>query len=141
MIATDLLGNTGDRGHHFEVEKLDHRQTLKKFKPELVICSWMSMQVDLTEDFRRTKQVQEYILIGEVEYGVSGKPQETWGLNTEGSEAQYVREGFQRIDLERLSLWQIARSDTPYVRFHSQTTVFRRAGKQEANTRQKPDEL
>lgn len=123
-MATDLAGNFGDFSKHFPVEKLDHEQTLLHHRPDIVICSWMSMKVDLTSAFRASRSLTEYILIGEVDYGVSGTARETWGL--QDPEPLYSREGFQRITLEKLSLLQLARSDSPYVRFHSQTTVFRR---------------
>ena len=126
LVATDLAGNIGDFARMFPVEGQDHKQTLRKWRPQLVICSWMTMQVDLTHSLRTSKYVQEYVLIGEIDYGVSGKALETWGLGGKGQKPLYTKEGFQRIALENLSLLQLARSDSPYVQFHSQTTVFRR---------------
>ena len=35
-------------------------------------------------------------------------------------------DGFERVDLDRLSLLQVCRTDSPRVRFHCKTTVFRR---------------
>ena len=122
-----MAGNIGDFSRHFPVERLDHRQALKQLRPQLVVCSWMSLNLDLSETFRKAKFVHEYVLIGEVDYGVSGKPWETWGVGGQrGAEPSYSQQGFDRIPLADLSLLQIARSDTPHVRFHSQTTVFRR---------------
>jgi len=132
-VATDLAGNIGDFSKRFPVERLDHKQALKQHRPQLVLCSWMSMGVDLTETFRKAKFVTEYVLIGEVDYGVSGKPWETWGL---GGEPLYYQQGFNRTTLSELNLLQIARSDTPHVRFHSQTTVFQRTNIAKTRTMQ-----
>jgi len=125
LIATDLEGNVGDFSNQFPVVKLDSPQSIKTYRPTIILCSWMSMQLDLTSDFRKSKHVKEYILIGEVDYGVSGTYKETWGLPSK-EKAPYEKDGFKRIVLEKLSMFQIGRSDHPFVRFHSQTTVFRR---------------
>jgi hypothetical protein len=46
------------------VEDLDYREALLKYKPDIVISSWMPFQ-DWTGAMRSTPSVQEYILIGE----------------------------------------------------------------------------
>ena len=109
----------------FPVEKLDHKMTLKKYNPEIVIVSWMSKDLDMTPDFRAKQGVQEYILIGEVDYGACGSLA-TWGANSKAP-PQWEVDGFERWDLEDLSTLQVARTDNPYVKFHSKTVSFRRA--------------
>jgi len=110
--------------NRFSVERLDYKVSLKKYNPEIVIVSWMSKDLDMTPDFRAKQGVQEYILIGEVDYGACGSL-ETWGANIQGA-PRWEEEGFGRLDLEDLSALQIARTDSPYVRFHSKTVSFRR---------------
>ncbi|AGL01302.1 hypothetical protein [Desulfoscipio gibsoniae] len=46
-------------------ENMDYRAALKKYSPQLVICSWMPEGCDWTSDFRATSSVDAYILIGE----------------------------------------------------------------------------
>lgn len=107
------------------VEKLELTEALKKYSPHFVIFSWMPLDEDYTPAFRRTVSVLEYILIGEVD-GAVGKP-DTWNSEI------YEREGFERIDLDYLSKWQICRTDAPGLLHHSHTVSFRRV------TRYNPD--
>jgi len=80
LLASDLRGSTGDAAEEFEVEKLDYKVALKKHNPGIVIVSWMSKDLDMTPDFRSKQGLHEYILIGEVDYGASGTPGGTWGM-------------------------------------------------------------
>jgi hypothetical protein len=66
---------------HFPVEILDYKEALEKYKPDVVICSWMPYEEDWTADFRATDSLKEYILIGEKDGGCCGHPWETWGAN------------------------------------------------------------
>ena len=95
--------------------------------------------MDLTQDFKETDSVQEYVLIGETDFGVSGHPSRTWGMGVdESTEVQT----FERVELDGLSVFQIGRSDTPLIRFHSRTISFRRAPAQAHSTdRDYHDEL
>lgn len=68
---------------HFPVEILDYKEALKKYKPDIVISSWMPVYEDWTKDFRNCQSVKEYILIGETDGGCCGHPWETWGVNPE----------------------------------------------------------
>lgn len=115
----------------FPVEKIDFVESVDKYKPLVVLTSWMPQGIDFTWKFRQSRLVMEYILIGETDWGVCGHLWETWGIKEtndgmEKSEAPYKRDGFSRYDLERLSLLQIARSDGPHIRFHGSTISFRR---------------
>lgn len=125
LVATDMVGSTGDVTHSFAVEAADVATALQRHQPTVVLCAWMSMGADWTAAIRATPSVREYLLIGEVDMGVSGRPWETWGVGP-GEIAPYVRDGFERVPLGALAVLQIARSDTPHVRFHSHTVAFRR---------------
>jgi len=157
FVATDIVGSTGDVTRGFLVEEADVETALARYRPALVLASWMSMGtlptlngaacimmlivrcrwqaligagVDWTRAIRATPSVQEYLLIGEVDFGVSGTPWETWGIPltaaAQNEAPPYEQDGFLKVPLGALSVLQIARSDTPYVRFHSQTISFRR---------------
>jgi hypothetical protein len=77
----------------------------------------------------RQASVQEYILIGHTGDGLNGDPLRTWGYrklayDSEGEdededeegyieekEREYVKDGFERVDLPHLSRWQLCRFD------------------------------
>lgn len=83
------------------VEKIPEKEALKKYNPSIVICSWMLNRVDWTPDFRNTKSVQEYILIGP--QGPCGK-EETW----------WSPDGFEVILHPDLDEVQLSRLDIVY---------------------------
>ena len=58
-------------------EKMDYRAALDRFKPQLVICSWMPAGADWTVDFRATASVRAYMLIG-VEEKMPGGDEPGW---------------------------------------------------------------
>ena len=118
FVATDVRGNTAVAGR-LPVGRASYQAALTRYRPAIVLASWMSKDEDWTPAFRAAASVREYILIGERDYGVSGTAAGTWG-------AAPAADGFVRLDLERLSLLQVCRTDTPAVRFHCKTAVFRR---------------
>ncbi|RKO88830.1 hypothetical protein BDK51DRAFT_52216 [Blyttiomyces helicus] len=75
----------------------------------------MSKGSDWTREFRACPTVDEYLLIGETDHGVSGIPWDTWSVGRPGSASTYMTEGWVRVDLDALSVLQIARTDTPLV--------------------------
>lgn len=82
----------------FSVETVGQKKALAKYKPQIVICSWMPLDKDWNRDFRTTLSVKEYILIG--------KP------DVCGNDRTYdEREGFERFDLDEISKWQISRME------------------------------
>jgi hypothetical protein len=113
----------------------------------IVICSWMPPGHDWTADFRKPQSsihapgesgvgiVDEYILIGECDDGTCGHNFLTWGNpnayeSGDGNESSvplppYAQDGYQRIDLEDLSLLQISRFDCKRSS-ESKTVSFRR---------------
>ena len=116
----------------FAVEKMTHKQALKKYQPDIVLCSWMPHQIDFSADFRQTDSVKEYILIGETDGGCCGDDWKTWGClssnertSKKESIAPYQADGFIREDLDKLSRLQICRTDFPGMGVrHSRTVSF-----------------
>jgi len=84
FLATDT-GLWSERHSAGAVNELDivknssFVKALEEFSPNLVLCSWMPMEQDWTEDFRKCPSVEEYVLIGEVDDGCCGHPWKTWG--------------------------------------------------------------
>ena len=133
FVATDLRGNTADAAAavRLAVKPLGHVAALEQYRPAVVLAAWMNKDEDWTAAIAATASVHEYVLIGERDYGVSGTSDGTWGLARPGSPValavpRWRAEGFVRMDLERLSLLQVCRTDSPAVRFHCKTVVFRR---------------
>ncbi|CAK9031855.1 Uncharacterized protein SCF082_LOCUS19803, partial [Durusdinium trenchii] len=61
------------------VERMTYTEALAAVEPDFVLCSWMPLGTDWTQDFRNAPSVKEYILIGEVDDGCCGHPWLTWG--------------------------------------------------------------
>lgn len=61
----------------FPVKKLNHLEALKRYRPDLVIFSWMPYKKDVSKDIRKFDSVKEYILIGEINGGCCGDEWET----------------------------------------------------------------
>lgn len=117
----------------FPVEVLDYDAAVKKYAPEIVVCSWMPYREDFSAAFRASKCVREYILIGETEGGCCGGMWKTWGKKDYSDDEEeikatppYIEDGFEREDLENISKFQICRRDEPGNYFHSGTVSFRR---------------
>lgn len=119
----------------FPVEQLDHKTALERYKPDMVIYSWMPYNEDMTADFRAVESVREYILIGE-HGGCCGQPWLTWGLDiwpdygdgSDGKEiAPFEKDGFEEVTIKPVSEEQMCRTDSPAHGFwHSVTVSFRR---------------
>ena len=138
FIATD--SNEGTSGIKikpgFPVENLDQEDALKKYNPQIVLSSYMPYGKDFTEDFRNTKSVKEYILIGEI--SCCGDLWKTWGddleyNNNDNELPPYKSDGFDLYHLEKLRKHQICQSDEPYIcladnhcKSNSSTVSFRR---------------
>lgn len=117
----------------FAVEKATCKQALKKYQPDIVLCSWMPYQIDFSADFRQTDSVKEYILIGETDGGCCGDDWNTWGYLSSSKDNQknktenltpYQADGFIRKDLVELSRFQICRTDFPGMGIRHSRTVF-----------------
>lgn len=94
----------------FPVEKMDHQKAVKKYRPDIVICSWMPPGQDLTSVLRQEPSVQEYIVIGPEE-SECGKPWETFGLEEyrplEKTKPPFEEEGFMKQELPELTSCQV----------------------------------
>jgi hypothetical protein len=139
IITTDS-GELGIKPE-FQVEMIDYKEALKKYIPKIVIVSWMPMGEDFTSDFRNTRSVEEYLLIGFED--CCGDDELTWGrddpwrFDEDDEEAEknsfrngktkpYTADGFVREDLKDLSVHQICRADNLGDYDHSSTVSFRR---------------
>lgn len=131
IVATD----SGDWGlkSDFQVEQLGHQEAMEKYQPEVVVFSWMPYQEDISKDFRSNESVQEYVLIGETDWGCCGDEWETWGLawsrddEGEGDDTPlHKKDGFERVNLDDISDLQSCRTDSPGEYHHSSTVSFRR---------------
>jgi hypothetical protein len=106
------------------VEKIDYREALKKYKPQIVICSWMPHGEDWTSDFRSEDSVEEYILVGE-EGGCCGNFAETWG-DASSKNYPYKADNFERYKLSDLANVQFSRIDIMEKQSTSKTNLFKR---------------
>jgi hypothetical protein len=124
----------------FPVEKLSHSEALVKYKPKVVIFSWIPPGDDYTDAFRATPSVQEYLLIGEADIGCCGEYWPTWGVSQEewdensdtlfdpheGELPPYEADGFSKEYLDTLSKLQLSRGNVSEGRCKSQTVSFKR---------------
>ena len=138
VIATDSGG--WNIKTSFPVEKIDHKEALEKYQPKIVIFSWMPLREDYTNDFRATKSIEEYILIGETD--CCGDGWKTWGnphsydnngraKKIKKEVAPYIADGFELEDIADVSKKQICRTDLhtdlSIDGSHSHTMSFKRA--------------
>lgn len=130
VIATD--SGEWSLKSDYEVELIDHRAALEKYKPDIVLQSWMPQGEDMTKDYRASESVKGYLLIGEE--AVTGDSWETWGdtyydESKKGEVPLYEADGFKKSAVDNLRLLQICRNDTvpgqPHgLNFHSSTVLF-----------------
>jgi hypothetical protein len=91
IIATDNYDwpfNT----RYFNVRELDYKEALKKYKPDVVISSWMPLYTDWTPDFRKAESVKHYITIGEVKAACGGSwsQRKDWKMTFEKEATKYA---------------------------------------------------
>lgn len=135
IIATDS-GAWDDIEQSFPVERLAAKEAAEKYKPRIVITSWMPFHLDYTSDIRKQRSVEEYLLIGEADGECCGDPWETWGrpdaFDDEEWERQrnqipaYKRDGFEQEDLEQLSMLQLSRMNVLESKSTTSTVSFRK---------------
>ena len=123
----------------FPVVETNHQQAIKLYNPKIIISSWMPPNIDLSQDFRDTENVEEYILIGDSE--ACGKLYDTWALDPDNL-APSEKDGFGKRELQSLSNFQLGKSDQDLDWFlegdktehgkqwhtRSETVSFRRMG-------------
>eukprot|EP00736_Rhodelphis_marinus_P007921 Rmarinus@m.2768 len=156
----------------FPVGRASAEKSIDDTQPHIVLSSWMTRGQDWTRAMRAAASVQEYILIGEADFGVSGLPWATWGVGRPNSDTgglqapssgsqlgsceqgtadscvigdeepivddqklsppsvqlpPFRQDGFERVDLDDISILQVCRSDSPILLFHCRTISFRRS--------------
>lgn len=91
IIATDNY-SWSFRKRYFKVEKIDYKKALEKYKPDIIISSWMPLGTDWTKDFRKTKSVKHYITIGEVDACCGGDwtDRKTWPMTYQEKASKYA---------------------------------------------------
>jgi hypothetical protein len=113
IVATDNY--TWDIKRYHPVIKLSYKQAIRKYHPDLVICSWMLPGEDWTPYFR--KYGANYLLIGEGPGGCCA---------TES--AFDDQEGYLSLNNFKLDEYNICRTDYDGLRTnHSHTLLFLRA--------------
>jgi len=128
-VATIKLITTDYHNEDFKIKSpynnivnLSEKDAIEKFKPSIVICSWMPLGEDWTTDFRKADSVQEYILIG---------PEGPCG--TEATWEEFQSHDFEKVEQKYLSEVQISRLDIFHAPrkfssgdFITKTTSFKR---------------
>jgi len=114
----------------FPVEQVSHEEALKKYNPKIVIFSWIPHNFDCTDSFRATKNVDEYILIGEEGGGCCGDAWKTWGIDEYSEHKKeippYEVDGFKMIEHKDLSKLQLSRINITQGENTSTTVSFKR---------------
>lgn len=132
VIATDNGSWSGIK-KPFPVEAINQRDALSKYKPEIVISSWMPPHTDWTASFRAAPSVNEYLLIGWSDDGVTGKKWKTWGFQEDQGDEKltttpYAADGFSRVNnpnnVSDVQLSRLFFMDAD--KQHTDTTSFRR---------------
>jgi hypothetical protein len=149
-VATDIWPLQGPFSANIISD--DYQAALTKFKPDIVLCSWMPMSMDWSKYFRHHGGVQEYILIGEADHGACGDNWETWGNHLfhpsvklpalrdmlslpqekvvhipddiKALSPPYTADGWQKWPLDHISQFQLQRFDTFLHHGNSQTVSF-----------------
>jgi hypothetical protein len=133
MIATD--SGSWNLGKRFDVEPYTNKEAIKRFRPDLVLVSWMPAGEDWTAYFRRSG-VKNYIIIGESDDGCTGHNWETWGNYDYCDEDRkkkkfgmveeplFSRDGYYRTDLKELASLQLQRYDCRQAPYQSTTVLF-----------------
>jgi CheY-like chemotaxis protein len=107
---------------YHNVEKLSYQEALKKYQPDIVLCSWMMPGEDWSEDFRNTPSIKEYILIGpEAPCGTD----DTWH-NVPFDFFEEEIEDLSELQISRLDILDAPRKETGYVDLVSRTISFKK---------------
>jgi len=90
LVMTDLGTWRLNGVESQRVKKLDYKNAIDKFNPDIVLCAWMPLGVDWSWYFRQKESIEEYILMGEVDDGCCGDKWLTWGYIDEDSRTDLV---------------------------------------------------
>jgi len=112
------------------VEICDYKEFIMKKQPDIVYVSWMPQGQDWTQFFRDQSFIQEYIIIGDIDTGVTGHVWLSFGNShlppDQRPEPPYLRDNWSRFDLNEVSRFQISKLDKYGSWFNSSTVSFRR---------------
>jgi hypothetical protein len=129
VIATDP--GTWNLGQRFAVEPYTNKQALQRFRPDLVLVSWMPAGTDWSASFRRAG-VPYYVIVGEADDGCTGHNWKTWGNRafcdddgtTTTAAIPYNSDGYRRENLKELAALQLQRYDCAQAPKQSTTVLF-----------------
>ena len=122
IILTDNYSwwkNIEEKIEYQDVIKMDYNEAIDKFKPDLIIVSWIPYKNCWTEDFRKYSSVKGYIVIGESRGGCTGNIND-WDTN------------WTIKDLDDVEKYGICRSDHSFGQYrditirHTSVTYFER---------------
>jgi hypothetical protein len=137
FFASDARPRRSPFSRSGRVDAECYRTTLQRRRPHVVLCAWMPMGVDWTEDLRRAG-VFEYLLLGEADNGNCGHNWRTFGnpafadgAPADGagriSEPPFSADGYDKSYLDDLSRLMLQRFDSEeYPSGSSRAVAFRR---------------
>lgn len=137
FIASDAQPRRSPFRHRLQQQ--DYRDTLAEHMPDIVICSWMPMGTDWSQSFRESG-VEEYILLGEADYGNCGCLWKTFGnpafAPISGTEmpllSPHKSDGYEKHYLDEISCFMLQRFDSDlYPGGSSRAVSFRRSSRTE----------
>lgn len=97
-----------------DIIKMDYKEAIKKFKPDLIIASWIPYNKGWTKDFRLCPSVRGYIIIGEPRGGCTGSDNDwktKWNVKTLKDVERY---GICRTDHDLFYGTHILHTDVAY---------------------------
>jgi hypothetical protein len=97
------------------VEKLSHLEALEKYKPEIVLASWIPYKSGIGFDVLDFPSVKYFIDLGEDVGGATWMTREI-----------YERKDFERVYLENVQKYGICKTDYTCGMNHSCASLFRR---------------
>lgn len=101
---TEPLRERTNRNRHLP-ERMDYREALDIYKPQLVLCSWMPGGEDWTESFRAAGSVRAYILIGDDESILCTEPRGWRSRVLKGPNKWSLCRLDKGVDFSRPELW------------------------------------
>lgn len=126
--GTTHQGGLGERHPPvYEVENIDYKSAIQKYKPDMVIASWIPSSDDerpseWLDFFRKSPSVAEYILIGRscwednYDYSVTIIP-------PVDSVPRYEQDGFKRLDHPNLQRYQLCEEDNYFHKRRSSNST------------------
>jgi len=113
---------------HSDVEELEAIEAIRKYKPKMVIASWIPYGHDLDCEIL-DEEVEYLILIGEGRGGCTGSMKfcgDDWGEDNE-TPAYWKLKGYNEDDLD-VDTWNLCRTDygNKWGRHHGFTTLYTR---------------